>query len=229
MTVKFHICLTMILFMVVLSLPPNAAAGERTLVINMKPESGMDSMKKHRVLMEERFSDIASDERKARWRILEAARRVRTATTKREKDYYRVEYIEQRALHCKVFVVHLIKVLRDNDRFIEETERIAWQYREIKDSSQIAGMQALMLVVLDARADETKKIKYENTSAEDLIRELHRNSQLLLIANLVAPPTVAGTEYRARLDKVKTGMLSDLKALRGELSYLLRKLDKIKG
>lgn len=185
----------------------------------------------HRSDLAGRRFDFQKAVSKAKRKVTAAARNIKMAEEEDARNYFRMEYIRQRALHCDVIATYIILVKRDHEQFLRKIAQKERDFLTFSRCSQTAGMRNIMLLVLEMR-DGGRSVRHRagglngETSVaafSDIAEDLH----LWTLANLITPPVMADPEYKMRVAGLRRRLQGGLKILDTELAYLADRLDSI--
>lgn len=167
-----------------------------------------------------RYKAMERADRSGQRRIEIAFLQLQSARTANAKTYHRLDYVEQRALHIKTMAQEMIGLLRDNDRYLEASEKAHKNFSLFLDSDQLVGMRNLVNMVMAAEQ------KRQSESA-DLVKDASSRLLTLSLAYLVTPPQVMDASQLRSAKDCRDDLMRCLQKFRKEIDYLDRQLQTI--
>lgn len=223
--------LVFVLSVVLCLIPTFAISAEKSFVV---PRSAPDTSRylmDYRRDVENLNRAFQAEEQEARQRIGYAARKVYSTTDITGRNYYRMEYIRQRAMHCDVYATHLINLKRNHESFLHNIAMVDRYYLKMNRSDQVQGLRDMMLIVLDLRKPAARNVIFRPEMSDSQRNEFYKDfaeeMELWILAGLLTPPKVIDPVYRRKIEAMGDNIKVGLRAILEELDYLSDKLDRV--
>ncbi len=155
-------------------------------------------------------------------RIQQAANEVQSAKTSREKNFYRLSYVDERAEHVKAYATYLITLLHKQRHFLGHARNLEKQVGSFRLDDQTRGLQTLLAMVMELQKEATAL----NEKIEQTTR-LQQQVELYLLSNLLAMRKNDNVRYSSYAVEIRNSVYRGLSGLKSELLYLDSQLEKI--
>ena len=223
--------LVFLLSIVLWLIPVFAFSAEKSFVVPRSIPDTSRYLMDHRRDVETLNRTFQTEEQEARQRIAHAARKVYSTTDITGRNYYRMEYIRQRALHCNVYATHLITLKRNHESFLRNIAMVDRYYLEMNRSDQVQGLRDLFLIVLDLQKPSARNRILRPEMPDSQINEFYKYTakemELWILAGILTPPKVIDPVYRRKIEAMGDNIKDGLRAILEELDYLSDRLDGI--
>ncbi len=155
-------------------------------------------------------------DRKAECSIRLAYLRMSAARSVNERDFYRLDYVEQKVVYLTAMARHIIGLLDEQLQLAINMRKAKQAYVRLLASEVLPNLEGLVLMV----TEENGYAAMDDLQARNNLQEMALNS-------LAVPPPLVGAAYENRSSSMFQRLYRGLEDLHGEGRYLREMIGKI--
>lgn len=169
------------------------------------------------------LKDLNVLDRQAERSLRAAYLKIFTARSANERDFFRLDYVEQRVFYLHATAQHVIRLI-DGQRQLALNMRQAEQaYTQLLESEVLPGLHNLMSMVIVSSTGQSQAQDHADLEALYARRHL----QEMVLNNLAMQPPLMGAFYKSRNRNMFKQLYQGLEDLRHEVDTLRNQMGRI--